>query len=118
MILVDSSIWIDHLRISDSRLTALLNNDQVLVHPFIVGELALGSLRDRDGLLVSLISLPQAITASDEEVLTFINRHALFGLGIGYLDAHLLASAQLSAAQLWTRDKRLAVAATALHLSA
>lgn len=107
MILVDTSVWVDHLRGSDARLKALLGAGQVLVHSFVIGELALGNLRQREAVLQSLRDLPQAILASDNEVLGFIERNALFGLGIGYVDAQLLASARLSAAFLWTHDKRL-----------
>ena len=114
MILVDSSIWIDHLRRADTKLAGLLERGQVLAHPFVIGELALGNLRQRDGILEDLLALPQAIVADDDEVLEFIARHTLFGRGIGYIDAHLLASVRLTAdASLWTRDKRLnEVAAT------
>ncbi len=108
MILVDSSVWIDHLRSSDATLTGLLGGGQVLAHPFVIGELAMGSLRQRDAILNALRDLPQATVAGDDEVLGFIDQHRLFGLGIGYVDAHLLAAARLTAgASLWTRDKRL-----------
>jgi len=117
MILVDSSVWVDHLRRGDTVLEALLNTEQVLAHPFVIGELALGNLRKREVLLHYLQNLPQAIIASDEEVFGFIERYKLFGLGIGYIDAHLLASTRLSAARLWTRDKRLHQAALKLGLA-
>ena len=108
MILVDTSVWVDHLRATDKTLSGLLENGRVLAHPFVVGELALGNLRQLKAILTSLQDLPQADVASDQEVLHFIERYALPGLGIGYVDAHLLASAQLTAgASLWTRDKRL-----------
>jgi len=108
MILVDSSVWIDHLRSSDAVLSGLLGGGQVLAHPFIIGELAMGSLRQRDVILDALRDLPQVLVASDDEVLGFIGQHRLFGLGIGYVDAHLLAAARLTVgASLWTRDKRL-----------
>jgi predicted nucleic acid-binding protein len=118
MILVDTSVWIDHLRKSNARLKALLGVGQVLVHSFVVGELALGNLRQRDVILRSLRDLPQAVSAGDGEVLGFIERNALFGLGIGYVDAQLLASARLSVALLWTHDKRLQEAAIKLGLAA
>lgn len=118
MILVDSSIWVDHLRRGDARLEALLGIGQVLTHAFVVGELALGSLRQRDIVLRSLLDLPQAVQASDDEALAFIERHALAGLGIGYVDVHLLASARLTAACLWTRDKRLHEVAMKLEQAA
>jgi predicted nucleic acid-binding protein len=111
VILVDTSVWIDHLRQSDPHLVDLLNGSLVLVHPFVVGELALGNLRDRDVLGI-LGTMPQAIVAAPDEVLQFIAVHRLAGLGIGYVDAHLLASVRLMpGTALWTRDKRLSAAA-------
>ena len=108
MILVDSSVWIDHFRGDDPILSRLLDQRQVLTHPFVIGELALGSLRQRDAILGALRGLPRTQVASDDEVHAFIDRHALHGSGIGYVDAHLLAGTMLKAgAQLWTRDKRL-----------
>ena len=108
MILVDTSVWIDHLRAGDDALANFLNTGRVLAHPFVTGELALGNLRQRDLVLDALSDLPQARIATDKEVLHFIEQHTLFGLGIGYVDAHLLAAVRLTAgALLWTRDKRL-----------
>lgn len=108
MILADTSIWTDHLRATDAALVRLLEAGQVLAHAFVSGELALGSLRQRDIILDSLADLPQALVATDQEVLHFIGTNVLFGLGIGYVDVHLLASARLTPdATLWTRDKRL-----------
>jgi len=119
MILVDSSVWVDHLRKGDRRLVTLLDTSQVLTHPFVVGELALGSLKNRESILSSLKGLPQAATATDEEVQQFIERNALFGLDIGYIDAHLLAAVRLNAgSQLWTRDKRLGAIANRMRLNA
>ena len=119
MILVDSSIWVDHLRSSDALLASMLDNGRVISHPFVVGELALGSLRRRELILTSLQALPQAVVASDAEVLRFINQQALYGLGIGYVDAHLLASVRLTAGgSLWTRDKRLQAVADRLGVAA
>lgn len=118
MILVDTSVWVDHLRIGDARLKALLGAGQVLIHSFVIGELALGNLRQRDTILQSLNDLPPAVMAGDSEVLGFIERNALFGLGIGYVDAQLLASACLSAALLWTHDRRLHEVAVRLGLAA
>ena len=119
MILVDTSVWIDHLRGKDDALTHLLGVGQVLVHPFIVGELALGSLVNRDTVLNALRGLPQAQVATDQEVQQLIHVAKLFGTGIGYIDAHLLASARLSVgALLWTRDKRLSAASADLGLKA
>lgn len=108
MILVDRSVWVDHLRASDP----------VLAHPFVTGELALGNLRQRDLVLDSLQNLPQARMASEPEVLAFITQSELFGLGIGYVDAHLLAATRLTSdAGLWTRDKRLLGAAERLGIA-
>lgn len=118
MILVDTSIWIEHFRRGDGRLTALLEDAAVLVHPFVVGEVALGSLRQRDVILRTLQDLPQTSAATDQEVLRFIGEHRLFGLGIGYVDTHLLAAARLTAGTtLWTHDKRLRAAAETLGLA-
>lgn len=119
MILVDTSVWIDHLRRHDAMLARLLGEGQVLAHPFVTGELALGNLRNRDTVVNALRDLPQAVVASDEEAIRFIERHALFGIGIGYIDAHLLASVRLTpGASLWTRDKRLLAAGAGLGLIA
>ena len=107
MILADTSVWIDHLRHGDTELAAALQQSQIMVHPFVLGELACGNLKARTQLLSLLESLPTATMASDHEVLALIEKHALMGRGIGYIDAHLCASARLSGAQLWTRDKRL-----------
>jgi predicted nucleic acid-binding protein len=108
VILVDTSVWVDHLRIGDKVLIALLGSGRVLMHPFVVGELALGHLRQRQAILGALLVLPRAAVATDQEVLHFTDRYALAGLGIGYVDAHLLSAARLTTgASLWTRDKRL-----------
>ena len=108
MILIDSSVWIDHLRSADADLAQLLNHGQVLAHPFVIGELSLGNLRQRAVIIGALQDLPKAVVADDAEVMGFIDRHALFGRGIGYVDAHLLASVRLTPdAMLWTRDRRL-----------
>jgi len=119
VILVDTSVWIEHLRSASAILTELLGDGQVLVHPFVLGELALGSLRQRDVFLSDLRDLPQAIVASDGEVLSLIDRRTLFGRGIGYVDAHLLAAARLTAgSKLWTHDRRLQAVAVQLDLAA
>lgn len=117
MILVDTSVWIDHFRHVDVELTRLLNTGQVLIHRFVIGELALGNLRNRNIVLNALQSLPQVTSASDEEAFLFIENHALFGTGIGYIDAHLLAAVRLSpGALLWTRDRRLLAESARLGL--
>lgn len=119
MILVDTSVWVDHLRAGDKTLVTLLDAGSVLAHAFVIGELALGELRQRELVLAAVRDLPQADVASDEEVLHFIGRHRLFGSGIGYVDAHLLAAVRLTAgAALWTRDKRLLDVAERLGLAA
>lgn len=118
MILVDTSIWIDHLRVGDPKLAALLQDGHVLAHPWVIGELALGQLSDRSEILRLLHNLPHAQTATDAEVLNLVDNRHLFGLGIGYIDAHLLAATLLTAgAGLWTRDKRLAAIAAQLGLA-
>jgi predicted nucleic acid-binding protein len=118
MILVDTSVWVDHLRDGDKILAELLNTSRVLAHPFVIGEIALGHLRRRETILEALHDLPQAPPATDAEVLALIAGNGLAGLGIGYIDAHLLASARIAASQLWTRDRRLARVAGALGLTA
>jgi predicted nucleic acid-binding protein len=117
VILVDTSIWVDHLRRGDDALAALLDAAQVLTHPFVIGEIAMGHLRRRAVVLGDLQDLPRAVAATDAEVLHFIERQGLAGLGLGYIDAHLLASVQLTpGASLWTRDKRLGDAARRMGL--
>ena len=112
MILVDTSVWIDHLHKSIPRLVEALESESVLVHPFVLGELACGSIRNRDEVLHLVAALPVCIVASDAEAIELIDRHRLMGRGIGYFDVHLLASVMLTEdAQLWTRDKRLLEAA-------
>ena len=115
MILVDTSVWVDHLRQGVLGLVDLLERSAVAMHPFVVGEIACGSLRNRQSMLELLQDLPAAVVADSDEVLQFIQRHALHGKGIGYVDAHLLASVALSeGASLWTRDQRLRRLAVAL----
>jgi predicted nucleic acid-binding protein len=117
VILVDTSVWIDHLRGSAAPLARLLDSRGVLAHPFVIGEIALGTPPKRDLLLQELRRLPTALPATHGEVLAMIERHALFGLGIGYVDAHLLAATRLtSGASLWTRDRRLLAAAERIAL--
>jgi predicted nucleic acid-binding protein len=118
MILVDTSVWIDHLRVGDEGLVTLLDSAQVLCHPFVVGELACGNLRNRGEALTLFGELPRVAVATDAEVLYFIEQHGLMGRGIGYIDAHLLAAVSLAGpARLWTRDKRLGAVATDLGLA-
>ena len=119
MILIDTSIWIDHLRRGDAVLTDLLGGGRVLGHPFVLGELATGSLRQRAIILHALSGLPQAIVAQGSEVLDFIEREALFGTGLGYIDVHLLASTRLTpGGLLLTRDRRLLAAAGRMAVAA
>ena len=118
MILIDTSIWVDHLRDGDAALVTVLEQGQALAHPWVTGELALGRLRDRTGVLRLLDQLPQAVVATAAELLAFVEHHKLFGVGIGYVDAQLLASARLTeAAALWTRDRRLLTVAERLGLA-
>jgi predicted nucleic acid-binding protein len=119
VILADTSIWVNHLRGRDPTLAKMLDVGEILAHPFVIGELALGHLRPRSLILDNLRALPRANVASHEEVLDFIDRHQLFGSGIGYVDAHLLAATRLTAdATLWTRDARLHGVAVRLGLAA
>lgn len=116
MILVDTSVWVDHLRSGDADLSAALLAAQVGMHPWVIGELGCGNLKARSQVLDLLQSLPPMPVASNREVLFFIDQHALMGRGIGYVDVHLLASARLAHARLWTRDKRLHAIAAELSL--
>lgn len=117
MILADTSVWIDHLRRDDPELASLLASGQVLGHPWVVGELALGSLARRHEVLALLDQLPRAALATADEVRGLVERADLAGRGIGYVDAQLLASTMLTpGARLWTRDRRLAAAAADLGL--
>jgi predicted nucleic acid-binding protein len=117
MMLVDTSVWIDHLRRGDAELVAMLSEGQVLVHPWIVGELACDNLQDRKLVLGLLQSLPSAPVANAGEVLFFIEKHALMERGIGYVDVHLLAAARLAGTRLWTRDRQLVVVADELGMA-
>ncbi len=117
MILVDTSVWVDHLRRGDDGLVSLLNDAQVMAHPFVIGELACGNLNNRTEVLSRLKDLPVIPTATDAEVLFFIEQRQLMGLGIGYVDAHLLATTALSSSlRLWTRDRSLRAVAASLEL--
>jgi len=118
VILVDTSIWIDHLRSGEPALATALEGGRVLMHPFVLGELACGNLNKRSEVLRLLRDLPMAPTATDPEVLVLIESRALVGRGIGYIDVHLLASTALEGvAWLWTRDRRLAETAAELELA-
>ena len=116
MVLVDTSVWIDHLRRGHTGLDAPLSEGQVHCHPFIIGELACGNLRNRADILFLLRTLPSVRIAEDDEVLRFIERFNLMGKGLGYVDAHLLASSRLSHMPLWTLDRWLGNAAEALGI--
>ena len=118
MILVDTSVWIDHLRKGNTQLNSLLLNAAVLIHPFVIGELACGNLHDRSRILNLLGDLPAGSIAEDKEVLFFIEQNDLMGRGIGYVDAHLLASVSLSSpSRLWTVDRKLNDVAISLGLA-
>ena len=117
MILVDTSLWIDHLRSGNAVLADLLDNNAILAHPWVTGELALGNLTHREEILELLHGLPQATVAEHDEVLLLIEQQALSGAGIGYVDAQLLAASRLTPdTKLWTTDKRLANIAARLGL--
>ena len=119
MILADTSIWIDHLRSTDKQMPRLLNQGQIVIHPFIIAELALGSLRERRKTLALLDLLPQLRVAQLSEVRLMIEARRLYSLGIGLTDAHLIASVFInSSTLLWTRDKRLRTAAETLGIHA
>jgi predicted nucleic acid-binding protein len=111
VILVDTSVWVDHLRKAEEELQNLLDGGVVVSHPFVIGELACGNLKNRDEILSLLAALPKAEVASDEEVLQLVAERKLYGKGLGWVDMHLLAAALLSQCPLWTRDKTLAAVA-------
>jgi predicted nucleic acid-binding protein len=118
VILADTSVWVDHLRANDETLTSLLAIREILIHPFVIGELALGSLRQRTLVLRELNRLPRATVATHHEAMRFIDEQVLFGLGIGYVDVHLLAAVRLTPnASLWARDKQLISAARRLRVA-
>ncbi len=116
MVLVDTSIWVSHFRKGDPHLQELLVDEQVLCHPFILGELACGGLKNRKEIISLLKALPGAITAETDEILEFIEHQKLIGVGIGLVDVHLLASALLTKALLWTSDRNLRPAAARLNI--
>jgi predicted nucleic acid-binding protein len=117
MVLVDTSIWITHLHQGSRQLEKLLMDAEVMCHPFIIGELACGNLKNRNEIISLLQSLPMAPTIEFDEFLFMIDRNHLMGKGIGFVDIHLLASAQLTGAPLWTADKRLKSAANQLEIA-
>jgi predicted nucleic acid-binding protein len=114
--LIDTSVWVDHLRRRNATLVALLEQTRVWTHAFVIGELACGNLAQRDKVLSALTALPYAPVAGHDEVLTFLESQRLMGRGLGWVDVHLLASARLAKLPFWTLDKRLAVVASALQL--
>lgn len=118
MILVDTSVWVQHLRTGSEQLRSLLEEEQVFCHPLVIGELACGMLRNRREILNMLKALPQADVVQHDEVLGFLEVRHLYGRGLGWVDAHLLASTLLTGCSLWTLDKPLRRAATALNISA
>ena len=115
MVLVDTSIWVSHLREGNARLETLLEKSEVVCHPFIIGELACGNIKNRTEILSSLHALPAAVVAKHEEVLYLIESHHLMGRGLGFIDVHLLASALLTGVLLWTADRRLHAASAELN---
>jgi predicted nucleic acid-binding protein len=117
MILVDTSVWIDHFRRGSSRLKILLDDGLVLCHPFVIGELASGNLNNRVEILSLLQALPKARVAEHSEVLHLVNAHQLYGRGLGWIDMHLLASTLLAECGLWTADKQLGDVAATLKIS-
>lgn len=119
MILADTSVWADHLQVAEPKLSEFLRDGELYMHPFVIGEIALGYLRKRKSVLMDLDFLPTMHVADPEEVLTLVERQQLMGTGVGYIDVHLLASTMTtSGCQLWTRDKRLGKAASALGVLA
>ena len=117
MILADTYVWIDHLRTGNQKLADVLNDGGVLCHPFIIGELACGNIKNRNKILGLLKSLPSVKIAEHDEVLQFIFIHKLYGLGIGWIDSHLLASTFLTKCKIWTLDRSLLKVARALNIS-
>lgn len=117
MTLADTSVWVDHLRRSRHGLAALLEDDEVLCHPFVVGELACGSLANRDRFLRLLSALPRAVVAEHEEVVRLVDDRRIHGRGLGWVDMHLLASSILEGCALWTLDKRLEAVASELGVA-
>lgn len=118
MILADTSVWADHLRRADPTMMACLDVGEIVMHPFVLGELALGSMPKYDAVVAALLALPSIQTARPEDVLVLVRQNQLMGKGIGYIDAHVLASALIEPdTKLWTRDKRLKRAAEILGVA-
>ena len=117
MVLVDTSVWVAHLRAGETGLIGLLNNSEVLIHPFIIGELACGNLKNRVEILSLLQSLPEAAIAEHAEVMQFIDDHQLMSRGIGYVDVHLLTSVMLTGVSIWTFDKKLEASAALFEIN-
>src|SRR5947209_18625734 len=107
MVLIDTSVWVGHLRVKDPILSRLLEAGLVLMHPFVAGELACGSLKNREVLNRSFVTLPKSAVATHDETMHIIEHHKIWGRGIGWVDAHLLASAMLTRCRLWTFDTAL-----------
>ena len=118
MTLVDTSVWVAHFRAANARLAELLSSGQVLCHPFVIGELACGNLRNRQEILVLLAALPRASVAEHDEIMTLLESSRLYGRGLGWVDLHLLTSALLSRCVLWTLDRPLQRAAAAVKVVA
>ena len=116
MVLVDTSIWISHFRENNSHLKKLLIDESVACHPFIVGELACGNIKNRKEIILLLQALPQTLVAEGDEILAFIEHNKIMGIGIGLIDVHLLASALLTNLPLWTSDKRLRTTASNFNI--
>jgi predicted nucleic acid-binding protein len=117
VILVDTSVWIEHLRRGHDRLAGLLNQGQVVCHPFVIGEIALGALRQRPAVLLLLAELPVVRVVGHDDALRFVERRSLGGSGIEWVDVHLLASALLERTRLWTFDSRLGKVARKLDVA-
>jgi predicted nucleic acid-binding protein len=117
MVLVDTSIWVAHLRKGNRQLELMLMDAEVICHPFIIGELACGNIKNRNEILSLLKSLPSAPVLEFDELMFFIDENQMMGIGIGFLDVHLLASARIAGTSLWTADKKLKSAANKLSLN-
>ena len=117
MVLVDTSVWVAHFRERNTGLASLLNNGQVLCHPFVIGELACGNLKQRSEILSLLCALPSVVVAEHNEVMDFIENQSLMGQGLGFIDIHLIASALMSRVNLWTFDRKMNQFAALLWLA-